>query len=117
MTPATARVGGLTLSRVLGWVFTPAALLIGLGVWAYSDLGHLRRELAGLKDQATGQVDRVTLARSFVDQVSTAQGWHGGEARILRFVFWASVILGCAVGVLAMLQAYVWPFTLTVPLG
>jgi hypothetical protein len=26
-------------------------------------------------------------------------------------------VLGCAVGVLAMLQAYVWPFTLTVPMG
>jgi lactate permease len=46
-----------------------------------------------------------------------ATNWHGGESRILRFVFWPSVILGCAVGVLAMLQAYVWPFTLTVPPG
>jgi lactate permease len=42
---------------------------------------------------------------------STATGWFGHESSILRFVFWHSLVLAALVGVLVMLQAYVWPFT------
>ncbi|HEV7693608.1 MAG TPA: L-lactate permease [Hyphomonadaceae bacterium] len=45
---------------------------------------------------------------------STATGWFGHENRILRFVFLHSLVLVSLVGVLVMLQAYVWPFTLMV---
>jgi lactate permease len=46
---------------------------------------------------------------------STATGWFGHEGKILKFVFWHSLILASLVGGLVMLQAYVWPFTAMVP--
>jgi lactate permease len=39
---------------------------------------------------------------------STATGYVGQEWRILRFVFWHSLLLGCFVGVLVLLQQYVF---------
>jgi lactate permease len=63
-----------------------------------------------------GVMGKIICISSIVVAVA-ATNWHGGEARILRFVFWPSVILGCAVGILTMLQAYVWPFILSVPPG
>jgi lactate permease len=38
-----------------------------------------------------------------------ATGQVGGEGEILRYVFWHSVALACLVGVLVLLQAYVFP--------
>lgn len=46
---------------------------------------------------------------------STATQWYGGEAKILRYVFFHSIALAALVGVLVMLQAYVPPFTALVP--
>ena len=46
---------------------------------------------------------------------STATGWFGHEDKILKFVFWHSLVLASLVGGLVMLQAYVWPFTAMVP--
>jgi lactate permease len=40
---------------------------------------------------------------------SVATGQQGGEGEILRYVFWHSVALALLVGVLVMLQAYVFP--------
>ncbi len=45
---------------------------------------------------------------------STATGWFRHENKILRFVFLHSIVLASLVGLLVMLQAYVWPFTLMV---
>jgi lactate permease len=42
---------------------------------------------------------------------STATRWYGHEGEILRYVFWHSLVLACLVGLLVLLQAYVWPFT------
>jgi len=42
---------------------------------------------------------------------STATNWYGHEGSILRYVFWHSIVLACLVGLLVMLQAYVYPFT------
>jgi lactate permease len=42
---------------------------------------------------------------------STATGWVGHEWRILRFVFFHSLMLAGLVGVLTLLQQYVHPFT------
>jgi len=41
---------------------------------------------------------------------STATGWVGQEWRILRYVFWHSLALAMLVGLLVLLQQYVWPF-------
>jgi lactate permease len=42
---------------------------------------------------------------------STATGWEGHEWRILRFVFFHSLLLAALVGLLVLLQQYVYPFT------
>lgn len=66
---------------------------------------------------STGGVMGKIIAISSIVVAATATGWHGGEGKILRYVFWSAVFLGVLVGILVMLQAYVWPFTLTVPAG
>jgi len=43
---------------------------------------------------------------------STATNWYGHEGSVLRFVFWHSLILAVLVGILVLLQAYVFPFSL-----
>jgi lactate permease len=42
---------------------------------------------------------------------STATRWYGHEGDILRYVFFHSLVLACLVGLLVLLQAYVYPFT------
>src|SRR5471032_3417847 len=46
---------------------------------------------------------------------STATRWYGKEGKILRYVFFHSLALATLVGLLALLQAYVPPFTHMVP--
>jgi L-lactate transport len=41
----------------------------------------------------------------------------GKEATIFKLVLWHSVFLACVVGLMTLLQAYVYPFTLMVPVG
>ncbi len=57
-----------------------------------------------------GVMGKMIDAQSIV-VASTATGYFGQESKILRFVFWHSIILACLVGGLVMLQAYVPPFT------
>jgi lactate permease len=45
---------------------------------------------------------------------STATRWYGHEGDILRYVFLHSIVLAGLVGVLVMLQAYIYPFTMLV---
>jgi len=42
---------------------------------------------------------------------STATRWYGHEGDILRYVFFHSLVLACLVGLLVLLQAYLYPFT------
>jgi len=42
---------------------------------------------------------------------STATNWYGHEGKILRFVFFHSVVLAALVGILVFLQAHIAPFT------
>ena len=59
-----------------------------------------------------GVMGKMIDAQSIV--VATAStGQHGQEGRILRFVFWHSVVLAAIMGVIVMLQAYV--FTWMIP--
>jgi len=39
----------------------------------------------------------------------------GREADIFKSVVWHSIVLACLIGILALLQAYVWPFQAMVP--
>src|SRR5262249_8583985 len=56
-----------------------------------------------------GVMGKMIDAQSIV--VSTAAtGQTGEEGRILRFVFWHSVALATIMGIIVMLQAYVFPW-------
>jgi lactate permease len=61
-----------------------------------------------------GVMGKMIDAQSIV--VSTAStGQTGQEGRILRFVFWHSVALATIMGIIVMLQAYVWPWMIPNP--
>jgi lactate permease len=61
-----------------------------------------------------GVMGKMIDAQSIV--VSTAAtNQHGQEGRILRFVFWHSVALASIMGVIVMLQAYVFPWMVPKP--
>jgi lactate permease len=66
--------------------------------------------LMGAANSSGGVMGKMIDAQSIV-VASTATGWFGHESSILRFVFFHSIVLASLVGVLVMLQAYVWPFT------
>ncbi|HWC63699.1 MAG TPA: L-lactate permease [Rhizomicrobium sp.] len=108
---------------MLGWLGVAAtgsdtaanALFGGLQMVTAHQTGISQVLMAG--SNSTGGVMGKIICISSIVVAVAATRWEGGESRILRFVFWPSVILGCLVGVLAMLQAYVYPFTLTVPPG
>jgi lactate permease len=61
-----------------------------------------------------GVMGKMIDAQSIV--VSTAAtNQHGQEGRILRFVFWHSVALASIMGIIVMLQAYVFPWMVPSP--
>ncbi len=70
--------------------------------------------LMAASNSSGGVMGKMIDAQSIV-VASTATQWYGGEAKILRYVFFHSVALACLVGCLVMLQAYVPPFTALVP--
>ena len=61
-----------------------------------------------------GVMGKMIDAQSIV--VSTAAtNQHGQEGRILRFVFWHSIALAAIMGIIVMLQAYVFPWMVPSP--
>ena len=63
--------------------------------------------LMGAANSSGGVMGKMIDAQSIV-VASTATNWFGHEGSILRFVFLHSIVLACLVGVLVMLQAYVF---------
>ena len=63
--------------------------------------------LMGAANSSGGVMGKMIDAQSIV-VASTATNWFGHEGQILRFVFFHSITLACLVGVLVMLQAYVF---------
>ena len=61
-----------------------------------------------------GVMGKMIDAQSIV-VATAATNQHGQEGRILRFVFWHSVALAAIVGVIVMLQAYVFPWMVPTP--
>jgi lactate permease len=57
-----------------------------------------------------GVMGKMVDAQSIV-VASTATQWYGHEGDILRYVFFHSIALAALVGILVLLQAYVFPFT------
>ncbi|MGX9389918.1 L-lactate permease [Nitrobacteraceae bacterium UC4446_H13] len=66
--------------------------------------------LMSAANSSGGVMGKMIDAQSIV-VASTATNWYGHEGTILRFVFKHSITLACLVGLLVMLQAYVYPFT------
>jgi lactate permease len=56
-----------------------------------------------------GVMGKMIDAQSIV-VATAATNQHGQEGRILRFVFWHSVALAIVMGIIVMLQAYVFPW-------
>jgi len=83
------------------------ALFGSLQMIAANKLG-LSPILMGAANSAGGVMGKMIDAQSIV-VASTATEWYGHEGDILRYVFWHSLALAALVGVLVMLQAYVFP--------
>jgi lactate permease len=81
----------------------------GLQTVTANQLG-LSPVLMAASNSSGGVMGKMIDAQSIV-VASTATNWFGHEGTILRFVFKHSIALACLVGVLVMLQAYVYPFT------
>jgi lactate permease len=98
-----AMTGSDTASNVLfGGMQQVAARQLGLPI-----------NLMGAANSSGGVMGKMIDAQSIV-VASTATRWVNHEGDILRFVFFHSLALAALVGLLVTLQAYVWPFTLTV---
>ncbi|HKS86868.1 MAG TPA: L-lactate permease [Pseudolabrys sp.] len=63
--------------------------------------------LMSAANSSGGVMGKMIDAQSIV-VASTATNWFGHEGSILRFVFFHSISLACLVGILVMLQAYVF---------
>ncbi len=70
--------------------------------------------LMGAANSSGGVMGKMIDAQSIV-VASTATQCYGQEGAILRRLFWHSLALVTLVGLLVLLQAYAWPFTLLVP--
>jgi lactate permease len=76
----------------------------GMQKVAAEQLG-LSPNLMGAANSSGGVMGKMIDAQSIVvAAVATEQS--GGEGRILRFVFWHSIVLAALVGVLTLVQAY-----------
>ena len=106
------------LRTLLGWL---GVALTGLGHLVQHPVRHLQkitsRQLFGLlpismgaRQLSGGAGGKMIDAQSIV-VASTATNWFGHEGSILRFVFLHSIALACLVGILVMLQAYVFPWS------
>ncbi len=65
--------------------------------------------LAAASNSTGGVMGKMIDAQSIV-VAGVATGQRGNEGVILRYVFWHSVALACLVGVVVLLQAYVFPW-------
>lgn len=70
--------------------------------------------LMGAANSSGGVMGKMIDAQSIV-VASTATNWYGHEGTILRFVFKHSIVLACLVGMLVMLQAYVFTWMIVTP--
>jgi lactate permease len=104
-------------AAMLGWL---GVALTGSDTASNVLFGNLQKITAGqlglseilmCASNSTGGVMGKMIDAQSIVVASTATNWFGHEGDILRFVFWHSIALAALVGVLVMLQAYVYPFT------
>jgi len=116
---AFARTGVLYpfFGTLLGWL---GVALTGSDTSSNVLFGSLQRITAEQLSQSPilmaaanssgGVMGKMIDAQSIV-VASTATRWYGHEGEILRYVFLHSLALACLVGLLVVLQAYVFPFS------
>ena len=101
-------------SPLLGWLGvaltgsdTSSNVLFGnLQVVSAQQIG-MNPILAAASNSSGGVMGKMIDAQSIV-VASIATGQDGHEGDILRYVFWHSLALACLVGVVVLLQAYVF---------
>ncbi len=72
--------------RIPRWAYIAMAavlLVIGICIYAYTDLDRREKTVADLQFQIDRQQKQVDAATEFVSKVTLAQYWHAGEARYL----------------------------------
>ena len=114
-------------SPLLGWLgvaltgsdTSSNVLFGGLQRFSAEKLG-LNPILACAANSSGGVMGKMIDAQSIV-VAGVATGQQGKEGEILRYVFWHSIALACLVGLLVLLQAYVFPGMVpampTLPIG
>ncbi|MEO6528302.1 MAG: L-lactate permease [Gemmatimonadaceae bacterium] len=119
---AFARTGVLypLFGTLLGWLGvaltgsdTSSNVLFGSLQKITAEQLGLSPVLMAAANSSGGVMGKMIDAQSIV-VASTATRWYGHEGKILRVVFVHSIALAVLVGLLVLLQAYVWPFTLMV---
>lgn len=73
--------------RIPQWATIAAAaavLIIGITLFAYMQMRSREAEVDQLKAQLAGIKDQRVSAQAFVDKVSFARAWHGGDPRYLN---------------------------------
>jgi lactate permease len=103
-------------AAMLGWL---GVALTGSDTSSNALFGSLQRftaERLGLNpvlicaaNSTGGVMGKMIDAQSIVVSAA-ATGQSGGEGPILRYVFWHSVVLAAIMGLIVMLQAYVFPW-------
>jgi lactate permease len=89
-----------------------ARRLVGTGVLPLSE--HQAMILLASANSTGGVMGKMIDAQSIVVS-ATATQQPGQEGAILRFVFWHSLILAILMGVLVLVQAYVWTGSIPPP--
>ena len=102
---------------LLGWLGVALTGSDTASNMLFGNLQKITSEQLGLSpilmaaaNSSGGVMGKMIDAQSIV-VASTATNWYGHEGTILRYVFMHSIVLACLVGLLVMLQAYVYPFT------
>jgi L-lactate transport len=85
------------------------------GVFAHSHLGLSQAQVLICTANSTGGVMGKMIDAQSICVATAATHQLGKEADIFKAVVWHSIILAATVGVLTLLQAYVYPLTQMVP--
>jgi L-lactate transport len=82
---------------------------------AFAHLGEAQAQILICTANSTGGVMGKMIDAQSICVATAATHQLGKEADIFKAVLWHSIILASIVGLMTLLQAYVYPFTLMVP--
>ena len=92
-----------------------ASTIHNAGAFGTSGLSEGQAQVLICTANSTGGVMGKMIDAQSICVATAATHQLGKEADILKAVVWHSILLACIVGLMTLLQAYVWPFTLMVP--